>query len=87
MNADKVLVAYQLPFLQLLIYLVNLISNDPMSIRYLISVIGAMARSRFSSAFRTLVDSATARVASLFFIFNPFLIVHSIVPYQEILMT
>jgi hypothetical protein len=33
-----------------------------------------------------LLDRPTARLASLFFIFNPFLLVHSIVPYQEILM-
>jgi hypothetical protein len=86
MNADRVLLAYQLPLLQLLIYLVNLVSSDPLLIRYLMSLVGALAGAAFYLLSATLLDRPTARLASLFFIFNPFLLVHSIVPYQEILM-
>ena len=43
MNADRVLLAYQLPLLQLLIYLINRVSSDPLLIRYLMSLIGALA--------------------------------------------
>ena len=86
MNADRILLAYQLPLLQLLVYLVNLASSDPLLIRYLMSVIGALAGAAFYLLSDSLLDRPTARLASLFFIFNPFLLVHSIVPYQEILM-
>lgn len=86
MNADRVLLAYQLPLLQLLIYLVNLVSSDPLLIRYLMSLVGALAGAAFYLFSATLLDRPTARLASLFFVFNPFLLVHSIVPYQEILM-
>jgi hypothetical protein len=86
MNADRVLLAYQLPLLQLLIYLGNLVSSDPLLIRYLMSLVGALAGAAFYLFSATLLDQPTARLASLFFIFNPFLLVHSIVPYQEILM-
>jgi len=86
MNADRVLLAYQLPLLQLLIYLVNLASSDPLLIRYLMSLIGALAGVAFYLFSAALLDRPTARLASLFFVSNPFLLVHSIVPYQEILM-
>ena len=86
MNADRILLAYQLPLLQLLIYLVNLVSSDPLLIRYLMSMIGALAGAAFYLLSDTLLDRPTAKLASLFFIFNPFLLVHSIVPYQEIVM-
>ncbi len=74
------------PLLQLLIYLANLVSGDPLLIRYLMSLVGALAGVAFYLFSATLLDRTTARLASLFFIFNPFLLVHSIVPYQEILM-
>jgi len=86
MNADRILLAYQLPSLQLLIYLANLVSGDPLLIRYLMSLVGALAGVAFYLFSATLLDRTTARLANLFFIFNPFLLVHSIVPYQEILM-
>ena len=86
MNPDRVLLAYQLPLLQVLIYLINQVSSDPLLIRYLMSLIGALAGVAFFLLSATLVDQSTARLASLFFVFNPFLLVHSIVPYQEILM-
>src|SRR5262245_50460235 len=86
MHADRVLLAYQLPLLQLLIYLVNLVSTDPLLIRYLMSLVGAMAGAAFYLLSDVLLDRSAARFATLFFVFNPFLLVHSIVPYQEILM-
>ena len=86
MNPDRVLLAYQLPLLQLLIYLTNRVSSDPLLIRYLMSLIGALAGVAFYLLSATLVDRPAARFASVFFVFSPFLLVHSIVPYQEILM-
>ena len=86
MNPDRVFLAYQLPLLQLLIYLINRVSSDPLLIRYLMSFIGALAGLAFFLLSARLADRSTAWFASLFFVFNPFLLVHSIVPYQEILM-
>ncbi len=86
MNADRVLIAYQLPLLQLLIYLTNLVSKDPLIVRYLMSILGATAGAVFYLFSTTWLERPVARLASLFFIFSPFLLVHSIVPYQEILM-
>lgn len=86
MNADRILLAYQLPLLQLLIYCTNLVSSNPLLIRYLMSLIGAFAGAAFYLFSTTLLDRPAARLASLFFVFCPFLLVHSIVPYQEILM-
>ena len=86
MNADRIVLAYQLPLLQLLIHLVNRASRDPLLIRYLMSLIGALAGAAFYLFSVTLLGRRKARLASVFFVFNPFLLVHSIVPYQEILM-
>src|SRR5262245_31417406 len=78
MHADRVLLAYQLPLLQLLIYLVNLVSNDPLFIRYLMSLVGALAGAAFYLLSVVLLDRPAATLATLFFVFNPFLLVHSI---------
>jgi len=86
MNPDRVFLAYQLPLLQLLIYLINRVSSDPLLIRYLMSLIGALTGVAFYLLSATLLDRSAARFAGVFFVFNPFLLVHSIVPYQEILM-
>ena len=86
MNPHRILLAYQLPLLQLLIYLISQVSSDPLFIRYLMSFVGALAGVAFFLLSARLVDRSTARFASLFFVLNPFLLVHSIVPYQEILM-
>jgi hypothetical protein len=50
------------------------------------SMIGALSGVAFYLLSGSLLDRPAARLASLFFVFNPFLLVHSIVPYQEILM-
>jgi len=72
MNADRILLAYQLPLLQLLIYLANLVSGDPLLIRYLMSLVGALAGVAFYLFSATLLDRTTARLASLFFVLRLF---------------
>lgn len=86
MNTDKVLIAYQLPLLQLLLYLANCVSSNPLWVRYLMSLLGAFAGVAFYLLSCTLWGSRVGFAASLFFVINPLLLVHSIVPYQEILM-
>jgi hypothetical protein len=50
------------------------------------SLLGAFAGVAFYLLSCTLWGSWVGFASSLFFVFNPFLLVHSIVPYQEILM-
>jgi hypothetical protein len=86
MHTDKILIAYQLPLLQLLLYLANCVSSNPLWVRYLMSLLGAFAGVAFYLLSCTLWGSWVGFASSLFFVFNPLLLVHSIVPYQEILM-
>jgi hypothetical protein len=86
MNADRILIAYQLPFLQLLIFWANLLSQDPIILRYLMVLLGGLAGVGFYWLSSLLWGSEAAGFCALFFIFNPFILVHSLVPYQEILM-
>jgi hypothetical protein len=86
MNTDKILIAYQLPLLQLLLYLANCVSDNPLWVRYLMSLLGALAGVAFYLLSCTLWGRWVGFASSLFFVFNPLLLVHSIVPYQEILM-
>lgn len=86
MHADRVLIAYQLPFLQLLIYGANLVSSDPLFLRYLMVVLGGLAGASFYGLSSILLGGEVAFVCALIFTVNPLVIVHSLVPYQEILM-
>jgi hypothetical protein len=86
MNADRMLIAYQLPFLQVLIFGANLLSQDPITVRYLMAVVGGLAGVAFCWLSSLLWGREVGLLGTLFFIFNPFILVHSLVPYQEILM-
>lgn len=86
MNADRILIAYQLPFLQLLIFAANLLSPDPGLLRYLMALIGSLAGVAFYWLSSVLWGRDAARLCALFFILNPFILVHSLVPYQEVLV-
>jgi hypothetical protein len=85
-NRDHILLSYQLPLLQVLIYGVSLISQSLLSVRLLIAVIGATAGLGFYWLIRCFVSERTGVIASLLFTANPFLVEISIVPYQELLM-
>jgi hypothetical protein len=86
MNADRIQIAYQLPFLQVLIFAANLLSEDPVTLRYLMAVVGGLAGISFFWLSSRLWGREVGLLSGLFFISNPFLLVHSLVPYQEILM-
>jgi hypothetical protein len=86
MNADRVLIAYQLPLLQVLIFGANVLSQDPVTLRYLMAAVGGLAGVAFYWLSSLLWGREVGLLCTLFFIFNPFILVHSLVPYQEILM-
>ncbi|MCI0627337.1 MAG: glycosyltransferase family 39 protein [Acidobacteria bacterium] len=86
MNADKIVLAYQLPFLQLLIYGANLLSNDPTVLRWLMVALGGLAGAAFYGLSSILWGREIGLVCALLFTVNPLILVHSLVPYQEILM-
>jgi hypothetical protein len=85
-NRDRILMSYQLPLLQALIYGISRFTHDVLAIRYLMAILGAGAGVAFYWLARQFVDRPAALGAALLFVSNPFLIELSIVPYQEVLM-
>jgi hypothetical protein len=78
--------SYQLPMLQVLIAGVSRISMDPVLVRYMVAVIGAVAGVAFYFLVRDLFGETYALPAALLFATNPFVTAVSTVPFQEILM-
>jgi hypothetical protein len=86
MNRDHVLLSYQLPLLQSIVYAVSKGGGNLTAIRYAMALIGAFAGVSFFLLMRHFVDERKALWAALLFATNPFLMQLSIVPYQEVLM-
>jgi hypothetical protein len=85
-NRDRILLSYQLPLLQSLIWAVTRISTNVLSVRLLMAALGAFAAVAF---YRFAADFAGERAAlagALLFATDPFLTPVSSVPYQEILL-
>lgn len=85
-NHDRLLLSYQLPGLQFLIYFIYTMTTAPMAPRLLMAVLGALAGLGFYLLLTKLMEQTSAFGAALFFVVSPFLNELSIVPYQEILM-
>lgn len=86
MNRDHVLLSYQLPLLQSVVYTVSKVGGDLTAIRYAMALIGAFAGVSFYLLIRHFADETRAFWAAALFATNPFLMQLSIVPYQEVLM-
>lgn len=85
-NNDRILLAHQLPLLQAVIYLLAKFTEDPLAVRYFMAFAGAVAG---LGAYRLGVDlmgRSGGFAAGLLFATQPFVLLYSIVPYQEILM-
>jgi hypothetical protein len=85
-NRDRILISYQLPLLQSLIWVVTRISTSVLSVRLLMAALGAFAAVAF---YRFALDFAGERAAlagALLFATDPFITPVSSVPYQEILL-
>jgi len=78
--------SYQLPLLQAAIHYLRAISADPLLVRYFMAAVGAAAGTGFYLLMSNLAPRSLSLDASLLFVSNPFLLMYSVVPYQEILM-
>jgi type IV secretory pathway TrbD component len=85
-NRNHILLSYQLPMLQLGIYLVSQLSANIIWIRLLMAALGALATLGFYLLAEDFTNQRTAFWAALLFTTNPLVLPVSIVPYQEILM-
>lgn len=85
-NSDMVFLAYNLPLLQFLIYITAKLSSLPHAITCLMILIGSIGCCGIYLMTTRLFDRTVARLAAILFVTNPFILVYSIVPYQEILM-
>src|SRR5882762_4275225 len=86
LHRNDLVMGHQLPMLQLLISGVTKISPNPLLVRYMVGVIGALASLGFYWMVRDMFGDRWAVAGAVFFMTNPFLLALSTVPYQEILM-
>jgi hypothetical protein len=86
LHRNDLLMGHQLPMLQILISGVTKISPDPLLVRYLVSLIGAVATLGFYWMVRDMFGEQWAMAGAVFFMTNPFFLALSTVPYQEMLM-
>jgi hypothetical protein len=86
LHRNDFLMGHQLPMLQVLISGVTRISPDPLLVRYLMALIGAVATVGFYWMVRDMLGERWAVGGAIFFMSNPFFLALSTVPYQEILM-
>jgi hypothetical protein len=83
-QADRVMLGHWLPLLQVAIHALSLVSPSALLVQSFMAVVGAVAGDGFYLLARDLV-SAPLDTAMLF-VASPFILVWSIVPYQEALM-
>jgi hypothetical protein len=85
-NRNHVLLSYQLPLLQFLIFCITQLTSDILWIRFFLAGIGVLAALGFYLLAEDFAGSEAAFWAALLFATNPLILPVSIVPYQEILM-
>jgi hypothetical protein len=85
-NRDHVLLSYQLPVLQVLLYAISKAGGGLLEIRWMMAAAGAAASAGFYLMVRAMLDERLALASALLFAVNPFLVELSIVPYQEVIM-
>ena len=85
-NHDRILISYQLPLLQLLIWIVTRFFTSVFAVRLLMVAIGAFSAIAFYRFTLVFVTPRAAMAGALLFATNPFITAISCVPYQEILL-
>lgn len=85
-NSDKILLAHQLPLLQMVIHLIARFTEDPLAVRYFMAMAGAVAGVGAYRLGTDLVGRPGGFAMGLLFATQPFVLLYSIVPYQEILL-
>lgn len=85
-NSDKVVLSYQLPALQAVIWLCAKVTWNPLLVRVAVALMAAWTSVGVYRLAVRLMPAAAALGAGLWFAAHPFVATYSIVPYQEILM-
>jgi hypothetical protein len=85
-HRNEVLLSYQLPLLQCLIWLLSRFTSGNLPIRLMMAAVGALAAVAFYYLASDLASPRAALAGALLFATNPYITPVSIVPYQEILL-
>lgn len=85
-NHEHILLSYQLPLLQSVVWGVSRVTTDPFLVRVVLSVIGAGAGVAVAAMLLPLMDRRAALAGGYFFAAHPYIMPLSTVPYQETLM-
>jgi hypothetical protein len=82
-RSDELVLAYQLPLPQLLVFLARSLSADPLLTRALFATIGALLPLALLRAMRPWAGDTAALLAALLAALHPLPLYYSLVPYQE----
>jgi hypothetical protein len=85
-HRDEILLSYQLPLLQFLIWLLSRFTSGALPVRLMMAGIGGLAAEAFYYLAKDLAGPRAALIGALLFATSPYITPVSIVPYQEILL-
>jgi hypothetical protein len=85
-RSDELLLAYQLPLPQALVFLARAALGDPFWTRLAFCIVGAAVPVTVERACGRLLPPLAARAAAVLCALHPLLVYYSVVPYQESLM-
>jgi hypothetical protein len=82
-HSDRLLLAYQLPLPQALVYVTRGLLPDPFWTRLLFAAVGALAAAAVGGAIWLLAGERAAVASGLLLALHPMFVYYSLVPYQE----
>jgi hypothetical protein len=82
-RSDELLLAYQLPLPQLLVFVARALTPEPLFTRALFALVGALLPLALLRAMRPWAGETAALLASLLAALHPLPLYYSLVPYQE----
>jgi hypothetical protein len=85
-HSDQLVLAYQLPLPQLLVFLIRAVLPDPFWTRLAFALIGALLAPALARVVRGVWGVSAGRAAGVLAAVHPLLAYYSLVPYQESLM-
>jgi len=85
-HSDTLVLAYQLPLPQLLVFLTRAADPDPTWTRLVFAAVGALFPVALALALAPVVGGAAARSGGLLAALHPLFVYYSLVPYQEAAM-
>jgi hypothetical protein len=85
-HSDRLVLAYQLPLPQLLVFVTRAVAPDPFWTRLVFATLGSLVPLALALALPPACGRVTAWTAALLLALHPLFVYYSIVPYQEGLM-